>query len=591
MIKPGILSSRGIHGTICLGICLFLFASISRILGSEPDTVDMILRTQDPADVQINGHWNKRGPWEYAYKGGYWLENDEPKGANSVVFAPSLPVAGDYQVYTQWIKKTNNASNVKVLVNYSGGQAALTVNEKENSAVWFELGTFHFDAGSAGNVTIADEGADGVVRPEVVRFVKEHVVVDCASDLGPAMHRATGILSSFSETKPAPELVDPLHIHMFRTSMGIYGPGTGAVDNHPRMSAIAKYIQMNISNQWGYPHPQYGWPGGPNDSDYAHWKEHVTGIVQKVKDLGLQFQYDVWNEPDWYKYWPQKDPGDMEKFYLTWQNACQSIRAIQPDADITGPCIGWREKWMEDFLLWTRDHDCLPNVITWHQFGYAGEDSAVVAQNVAILKKWMADNNIKIDRFSINEYMGSDVETNPGVTAWMMDDLERAKVESAAHAAWSDADGSMEYHNFSLDGLLTNDLKPRSTWWTYKYYGDISGELVKVSYETGSVRGVAGYDQAKKEFRMVLGRGLGTGPSGMSDDIPVTVKNMAIPGIFSEGDKVRIQARRIADSKWDPVPDEPPVTVDMTAIIAGGQITLTLPKFGPSDSYAVLITR
>ncbi|HEY0257135.1 MAG TPA: SUMF1/EgtB/PvdO family nonheme iron enzyme, partial [Candidatus Methylacidiphilales bacterium] len=267
------------------------------------------------------------------------------------------------------------------------------------------------------------------------------------------------------------------------------------------------------------------------------------------------------------------------------------IRSLQPEAAITGPCGGFHEKWLEDFLLWARDNNCLPDVITWHQFGHAGEDSAIVTQNMAKLKKWMGENNIKIDRFSINEYIGNDVETNPGVAAWMMDDLERAKVESAAHACWQDADGSVEFHNCSLDGLLTNDQKPRSTWWTYKYYGDISGNLVKVSFGAGSVRGVAGYDKSKNEFRMIFGRGLGTGPADISADIPITIEHMTAPGFFSEGESVKVQARRVADSKWSGVPEEPPLTVDTKVAIHNGQITVILPKFGPSDSYAVAITK
>ena len=46
----------------------------------------------------------------------------------------------------------------------------MVVNQKRNQGQWNELGTFFFNAGTSGNVTISAEGSEGVVIADAIRF-------------------------------------------------------------------------------------------------------------------------------------------------------------------------------------------------------------------------------------------------------------------------------------------------------------------------------------------------------------------------------------------------------------------------------------
>ena len=65
-----------------------------------------------------------------------------------------------------------NASNVPIDINYAGGSATKTVNQKINGGSWQSLGVYTFDAGSTGNVLVRTTGTNGYVVADSVRFYK-----------------------------------------------------------------------------------------------------------------------------------------------------------------------------------------------------------------------------------------------------------------------------------------------------------------------------------------------------------------------------------------------------------------------------------
>jgi hypothetical protein len=87
------------------------------------------------------------------------------------VYAPTIGIPGLYTVY-EWHGHHNGqeASNVKYTINHAGGSLDLIINQKRNQGQWNELGTFYFNTGTSGNVTISAEGADGVVIADAIKF-------------------------------------------------------------------------------------------------------------------------------------------------------------------------------------------------------------------------------------------------------------------------------------------------------------------------------------------------------------------------------------------------------------------------------------
>lgn len=102
----------------------------------------------------------------YAYASG---------GSNAQgMFTPNIGIAGTYDVY-EWhgsvINGSSMATNVTYTINYAGGSENKTVDQSQNIGQWNKLGTYSFNAGQNGNVTIQAQGAQGTVMADAIRFV------------------------------------------------------------------------------------------------------------------------------------------------------------------------------------------------------------------------------------------------------------------------------------------------------------------------------------------------------------------------------------------------------------------------------------
>ncbi|MDZ7292590.1 MAG: putative glycoside hydrolase [candidate division KSB1 bacterium] len=91
----------------------------------------------------------------------------------TAVFTPNIGFGGKYEVF-EWHGRPNNASaasNATYLINHAGGRATKTINQRNSTGQWNSLGTYTFNGGTSGNVTILSNGADGLVLADAIKFV------------------------------------------------------------------------------------------------------------------------------------------------------------------------------------------------------------------------------------------------------------------------------------------------------------------------------------------------------------------------------------------------------------------------------------
>lgn len=140
----------------------------SKTASIDPKSVTGIV--VDNVDATIVGEWTNStaiGP----YVGdGYLHDGNEGQGTKSVTFTPKLPAAGKYDVYLIWTPNKNRATNVPVEIVHAGGTERITVNQREGGG-WRKLFTGRFSAGTQASVTIRNDGANGHVIADAVRFV------------------------------------------------------------------------------------------------------------------------------------------------------------------------------------------------------------------------------------------------------------------------------------------------------------------------------------------------------------------------------------------------------------------------------------
>jgi hypothetical protein len=131
----------------------------------------VVVDNADSTGVTITGAWTSSAS-SPGYNGTDYLHDDNTgtSGGKSVRFSPSFSNAGSNRVYLRWTTSFNRASNVPVDVNYAGHTQTFTVNQQVNGGVWVLLGTFNFDAGTNGSVAVRNDGANGYVIADAVKF-------------------------------------------------------------------------------------------------------------------------------------------------------------------------------------------------------------------------------------------------------------------------------------------------------------------------------------------------------------------------------------------------------------------------------------
>ncbi|MBB5286331.1 hypothetical protein HNQ92_004491 [Rhabdobacter roseus] len=93
---------------------------------------------------------------------------------SSLVYRPYLPEAGKYKVYGWWPLGPGFATNTPLTIEHAAGKKPLTVNQRDQGGQWIELGTFQFEKGYRGSITVSNQAADGVVVADAFRFERIH---------------------------------------------------------------------------------------------------------------------------------------------------------------------------------------------------------------------------------------------------------------------------------------------------------------------------------------------------------------------------------------------------------------------------------
>ena len=102
---------------------------------------------------------------------------DRKSKASVIQWSPDIPERGEYSVYVSYKTLANSTSSACYTVHHLGGESRFIVNQKMGGGTWIYLGTFEFEEGNAGYVTLSSATPDGykhkagtVVTADAVRF-------------------------------------------------------------------------------------------------------------------------------------------------------------------------------------------------------------------------------------------------------------------------------------------------------------------------------------------------------------------------------------------------------------------------------------
>ncbi|NBD34497.1 MAG: hypothetical protein GVY30_00695 [Chloroflexi bacterium] len=148
------------------------------------DLVDAILHSLrvnygwEPGDaynvVIDNGDtgFGMTGSWEESRGEGFWgtpsIYSNEV-GATAK-WRPDLNQSGVYEVLVRWTGYPNRTSSAQYTVNHVDGHQTFSLNQSVQDARWISLGTFLFEEGMSGSVTLTCNDADHTTSADAVMF-------------------------------------------------------------------------------------------------------------------------------------------------------------------------------------------------------------------------------------------------------------------------------------------------------------------------------------------------------------------------------------------------------------------------------------
>jgi hypothetical protein len=388
--------------------------------------------------------------------------------------------------------------------------------------------------------------------------------VDLATATGPATHVASGSLYGIIENLPADVngLVAPLRPNMFTNpAENVQQPHGDAILVAERLAPLGARVTIRLAD-W--------FPGWPYEfTNMTDWFDKLAQTVARKQASGLDnyYGYEIWNEPT--LTWTSSIP-----FNDFWKQTYDELRALDPDADVIGPSLAWyNSDWLRDFLTFARDNGCTPDIIAWHELG--GGDLGSHFEDYRALEQQLSIGPLPI---SINEYSGDD-EGQPGASAPIIAKFERFGVDTACLSYWDVA------HPGRLGSLLATDTDPNGGWWFYKWYGDMSGNMVATvpasPNDVTTLDGFANLD-ASTEVASVLFAGDNDGT------VRVLIRGFDAAPFF--GSQVSVVVEHSPWGSHSTVVNETDTVSSTDVPITDGQIEVTVLNTNNEDGYRISLT-
>ncbi len=394
--------------------------------------------------------------------------------------------------------------------------------------------------------------------------------VDLSKKIRPVTHCASGSLYGVTETLPSDitNLVAPLKPNVFAqpalSGTGHQQPIGAALKVSERLVNTTAKVQIRLPDVLpGWP---YKWPG---QSSYIN---SCTSVINSKKTSGRTNYdgYEIWNEPD--GTWKTAN-GDFNS--VCWKPTYNLIRSQDPNAKIIGPSYSYyNSNSMKNFLTYCKNNNCLPDVISWHQWGSAGLAGTI--ENYRALETSLG---ISPRAISINEYSSrtSDpYEGCPGYCVPFIAKFERHGVESACISWW------FTQYPGRLGSLLTPSNQKGGGWYLYKWYGDMTGQMVNITPPNDKSDGIDGFgciDEEKQYAAICLG-GNNTGT--------VNVVLSGIPSFF--GTKIKALVEYVTWVNKDSPVSGTTTTGTTTYTVSNGTVTIPVNVTSILYGYHVYIT-
>jgi hypothetical protein len=273
----------------------------------------------------------------------------------------------------------------------------------------------------------------------------------------------------------------------------------------------------------------------------------------------------LWNEPD--GTWDTTHAGPFD---AGWARTYQEVRSKDTKTPIQGPSYShWNQSWMSQFLTDAKASGTVPDIISWHELG----GSANIAADVSAYRALESSLGISPRPIAIEEY-GKPAEMGiPGALIGYVAKFERAGVHDAELAFWN--------HYGTLGDTLTDTGgSPNGSYWMYKWYGDMSGNMLVTTppAQTG-IDGIASLNGSGNQISVIAG--------GCTGSCAVTVNGLNSLPAF--GGTVHVKLEYTPNTGRTTASSGPITISDTDYPVSNGSITVPV-TMNASDGYHIVVT-
>lgn len=406
-----------------------------------------------------------------------------------------------------------------------------------------------------------------IVSAAPAQAANHQLVVNAGAVLRPVTHVAAGGLYALATTTtPNPALLRPLNLNQLtQPAPGVQQLGNGATTPTGDALVVAgvatnagaqSYIRMPDI----YPNFPYQWVG------WTDWTNKVNTMVNaRLNATGTTNinGWELWNEADWT--WNTAAAGSWTD---GWARTFKTVRALDTVTPIIGPSDShYNHNRIVDFLTAAKASNTIPDVICWHELNGGTGGWGLIDEHVADYRAIEASLGISPRPIAINEYAAPDQIDVPSATMHYIAQLERAGVATADRAYW--------FESGTIGGLFHNN-QPTASYWMYKWYGDMSGNMVPVT-AAGDLDGFASYDSTRKVVNVVFGGDFGN-------------NSVRIDGLTSFGSTARVVLSHTPGSGRQTNVASPTTLSTANYAITNGSITIPVNDQDYLGAYQVVVT-
>jgi hypothetical protein len=299
----------------------------------------------------------------------------------------------------------------------------------------------------------------------------------------------------------------------------------------------------------------------------SDWLSAVDKQIASVQSSSVTniSAWAIWNEPD--ANWDTAKAGPFDD---AWNTTYKEIRSKDTTTPIQGPSFAtYTHAKMQTFLQDAIANKAVPDVIAWHEL----QTSANIASHVADYRALESSLGLSPRPIDIEEY-GTPAQMGvSGALIGYAAKFERAGIRNAELAFWN--------HYGTLGDTLTDTGgSPNSSYWTYKWYGDMSGNMLVTTppAQTG-IDGLASLNSAGNQISVIAG--------GCTGSCAVTINGLSSLSAFGSTVHVKLEYSPTTDRQ---VASPGPITIsDADYAVSGGSLTVPV-TMNATDGYHLVIT-